>query len=29
MRHRGQDDVRTFLEDTEEEIEIPTYEIPV
>jgi len=25
---RRQDDVRTFLEDAEEEIEIPAYEIP-
>ena len=24
-----QDDVRTFLQDAEEEIEIPTYELPV
>jgi hypothetical protein len=29
MRCRGQDDVRTFFEDAEEEIEIPAYEIPV
>jgi len=29
MRHRGQDEVRTFLEDAEEEIEIPAYSIPV
>jgi len=25
---RGTDDVRTFLEDTEEEVEIPAYIIP-
>ncbi len=29
MRHRGQDDVRTFLETVEEETEIPAYDIPV